>query len=331
MCAALRETEYERWRVKAVEYAIQIEKLVKIYGKGFAALDGVSLQVKQGEIVGYVGRNGSGKTTTIKILAGLIKPSSGHASVNGIDVVAKPREALRTMGALIEVPGVYDYLTPHEMLTYFAKVYRMSNDDIDRRIKETLEWVRLSEWEHKKIGTFSTGMERRLALARTVLHKPDILILDEPVLGLDPEGIRDVRELIRQFRNEGMSVFLSSHLLSEVAEICDTVIFLSKGKVISSDSIADIGRSVDQAVLQVKFLKPLSKEEIDKLRTVEPIRSLDVSDRTALLHYDGKPESSVSILRLLVSLNFEVVSYGVTSAVLEDYYLSVTDDEKGVN
>ena len=314
-----------------MEHAIQTENLGKIYGKDFAALDGVSLQVKQGEIVGYVGRNGSGKTTTIKILAGLIKPSSGHAYVNGIDVVAEPREALRTMGALIEVPGVYDYLTPHEMLTYFAKVYRMSNDDIDRRIKEVLEWVKLSEWEHKKMGIFSTGMERRLALARTVLHKPDILILDEPVLGLDPEGIRDVRELIRQFRNEGMSVFLSSHLLSEVAEICDTVIFLSKGKVVSSDSIAHIGRSVEQAVLQVKFLNPLSKEELDKLRTVEPIRSLDVSDRTALLRYDGKPESSVGILRLLVSLNLEVVSYGVTSAALEDYYLSITGDEKGVN
>jgi ABC-2 type transport system ATP-binding protein len=315
----------------AVAHAIQTEKLGKIYGKGFAALDGVSLQVRRGEIVGYVGRNGSGKTTTIKILSGLIKPSSGHASVNGIDVVAKPREAMRTMGALIEVPGIYDYLTPHEMLTYFGRVYRMSNDDIDRRIKETLEWVRLSEWEHKKIGTFSTGMERRLALARTVLHKPDLLILDEPVLGLDPEGIRDVRELIRQFRNQGMSVFLSSHLLSEIAEICDTVVFLSKGKVVSSDSMANIGRSVEQAVLQVKFLKPLSEEEIDRLRTVEPIRSLDVRDSTALLHYDGKPESSAAILRLLVSLDFEVVSCSVKSAVLEDYYMSVTGDEKGVN
>lgn len=314
-----------------MEYAIQTEGLGKIYGKSFAALDGVSLQVKRGEVVGYVGRNGSGKTTTIKILAGLMKPNSGHAFVNGVDVVAKRREALRTMGALIEVPGIYDYLTPHEMLTYFGKVYRMSNDDIDRRIKETLEWVKLSDWEHKKIGTFSTGMERRLALARTVLHRPDILILDEPVLGLDPEGIRDVRELIRQFKREGMAVFLSSHLLSEIAEICDTVIFLSRGKVVSADSIEHIGRSIEHAVLQVKFLKPLSEEEIEKLRTVEPIKSSDVTDSTALLHYDGKPESSVGILRQLVSLNFEVVSYSVTKGILEDYYLSVTGDEKGVN
>lgn len=314
-----------------MEYAIQTEKLVKKFGKGFTALDGVSLQIKRGEVVGYVGPNGAGKTTTIKILAGLLKPSSGHAYVNGIDVVARPREALRTMGALIEVPGVYDYLTPHEMLTYFGKVYRMSNDDIDRRIKETLEWVKLSAWEHNKIGTFSTGMERRLIIAKAMLHKPDILILDEPVLGLDPEGIRDVRELIRQSRNEGMSVFLSSHLLGEVAEVCDTVIFLNKGKVVLSDSLVNIGRSIKQAVLHVKFLKPLSKEEIEKLRAVELIRGADVNDDAARLRYDGKPESTAQILRRLVSLNFEVVSYNVESAGLEDYYISVMGDEKGGN
>ena len=314
-----------------MEYAIRTENLVKKYGKDFTALDGVSLQIKKGEVVGYVGPNGAGKTTTIKILTGLIKPSSGHAYVNGIDVTANPRKALRTIGALIEVPGVYDYLTPREMLTYFGRVYRMSGDEIDRRIKETLELVRLSEWEHKKIGTFSTGMQRRLIIAKAILHKPDNLILDEPVLGLDPQGIRDVRELIRQFRNEGMTVFLSSHLLREVAEVCNTVIFLNKGKVVLSDSMEGIGRSLELGVVDVKFLKSLSQEEIEKLRAIELVRSVNVNDRTARLHYDGKPESSVQILRRLVSSNFEVVSYNVESAGLEDYYVSVMSDEKGAN
>jgi ABC-2 type transport system ATP-binding protein len=314
-----------------MEYAIRTENLVKKYGKDFTALDGVSLQIKKGEVVGYVGPNGAGKTTTIKILTGLIKPSSGHAYVNGIDVTANPRKALRTIGALIEVPGVYDYLTPREMLTYFGRVYRMSGDEIDRRIKETLELVRLSEWEHKKIGTFSTGMQRRLIIAKAILHRPDNLILDEPVLGLDPQGIRDVRELIRQFRNEGMTVFLSSHLLREVAEVCNTVIFLNKGKVVSSDSMEGIGRSLELGVVDVKFLKSLSQEEIEKLRAIELVRSVDVKDATARLHYDGKPESSVQILRRLVSSNFEVVSYGMEGAGLEDYYVSVMSDEKGAN
>jgi ABC-2 type transport system ATP-binding protein len=294
-----------------MEYAIRTQDLVKKYSNGFTALDGVSLQIKKGEVVGYVGPNGAGKTTTIKILTGLLKPSSGHAYVNGIDVTANPRKALQTMGALVEVPGVYDYLTPHEMLTYFGKVYRMGSNEIDRRIKETLQLVRLSEWEHKKIGTFSTGMQRRLTIAKAILHEPDNLILDEPVLGLDPEGIRDIRELIRQFRNEGMTVFLSSHLLGEVAEVCNTVVFLNKGKVVSSDSIESIGSTMERKVVDVKFLKPLSREEIEKLKAIELVRSVDVNDNTARLRYDGQPMSSVQILRRLVSSNFDVVSYNV--------------------
>ena len=314
-----------------MEYAIRTENLAKAYGKTFKALDGVSLQIKRGEVVGYVGPNGAGKTTTIKILTGLIRPTAGHAYVNGIDVAASPRDALRTIGALIEVPGVYDYLTPHEMLAYFGRVYGMRRDLIDRRIKETLELVRLPDWEDKKAGAFSTGMLRRLAIAKAILHKPDILILDEPVLGLDPKGIMEVRELLRQFRSEGMTVFLSSHLLSEVAEICDSVIFLDKGKVVSSDSIEGIGQKMDHGVVAVRFLRPLSPQNTERLRSIDLIKSVDVKNSTARLHYDGKPESSVQILKLLVSLNLDVVSFASEGVGLEDYYVSVMSDEKGVN
>jgi ABC-2 type transport system ATP-binding protein len=314
-----------------VEYAIRTENLAKTYGKTFKALDGVFLQIKRGEVVGYVGPNGAGKTTTIKILTGLIRPTSGHAYVNGIDVAARPRDALRTIGALIEVPGVYDYLTPHEMLTYFGRVYGMRRDLIDRRIKETLELVRLPDWEHKEAGAFSTGMLRRLAIAKAILHKPDILILDEPVLGLDPKGILEVRELIRQFHSEGITVFLSSHLLSEVAEVCDSVIFLDKGKVVSSDSIEGIGQRMDHGIVAVRFLRPLSPQDTERLRSIHLVKSVDVKNGTARLHYDGKPESSVQILKLLVSLNFDVVSFASEGVGLEDYYVSVMSDEKGVN
>jgi ABC-2 type transport system ATP-binding protein len=314
-----------------VEYAIRTENLVKTYGKAFKALDGVSLQIGRGQVVGYVGPNGAGKTTTIKILTGLIRPTSGRAYVNGIDLAAKPRDALRTIGALIEVPGVYDYLTPHEILTYFGRVYGMRRDEIDRRIKETLELVRLPDWEHKKTGAFSTGMLRRLTIAKAILHKPDILILDEPVLGLDPKGIMEIREMIRQFRSDGLTVFLSSHLLSEVAEVCDSVIFLDKGKVVSSDSVEGIGRRVGHGVVDVRFLKPLSPQDTERLQAIDLIKSVDVRNGTARLQYDGKPESSVQILRLLVSLNLDVVSYAAEGVGLEDYYVSVMSDEKGVN
>lgn len=314
-----------------MEYAIQTEDLAKTYGKTFRALDGVSLRIQESEVVGYVGPNGAGKTTTIKILTGLIRPTSGRAFVNGIDVVARPRDALRSMGALIEVPGVYDYLTPHEILAHFGRVHGLRPDAIDRRIKETLELVRLPDWEHKKAGSFSTGMLRRLAIAKAVLHQPRIVILDEPVLGLDPKGIMEVREMIRHFRGQGMTVFLSSHLLSEVAEVCDSVIFLDKGRVITSDSVEGIGRRTGHATLDVRFLRPLSPEDIGRITEIDLIEGVDAKDGTARLRYNGKPETSARILKLLVSLDLDVVSYAAEGVGLEEYYVSVMSDEKGVN
>lgn len=314
-----------------MEHAIITKNLTKTYGKTFKALDGVSLQIRRGEVVGYVGPNGAGKTTTIKILTGLIRPSAGQAYVNGIDVRANPRDALRSIGALIEVPEVYDYLTPHELLTYFGRVYGMRRDVIEQRIKETLELVRLPDWEHKRTGSFSTGMLRRLAIAKAILHKPEILILDEPVLGLDPKGIIEIRGLIRQFRDEGMTVFLSSHLLSEVAEVCDTVIFLDKGKVVSADSVEGIGQRMGRGVIAARFLRPLSGADVEKMKAIDLIEGVDVKNSTARLRYDGKPESAVMILRALVSLNYDVVSYAAEGVGLEEYYVSVMGDEKGVN
>jgi len=148
---------------------------------------------------------------------------------------------------------------------------------------------------------------------------------------LDPKGIMEVREMIRQFRDEGMTVFLSSHLLSEVAEVCDSVIFLDKGKVVTSDSIEGIGRRVGHAVVDVRFLRPLSPEEIGKLKGIDLMKGVDVKNDTARLQYDGKPETSAQILKQLVSLNLDVVSYATESVGLEEYYVSVMSDEKGVN
>ena len=137
----------------STEVAIETRDLVKKFNKHFTALDKVSIEIHKGELVGYVGQNGAGKTTTIKILTNLLKPTSGEVRIDGIDVVKRPKEALRSVGSLIEVPGVYEYLTPHDMLSYFGKIYQMKK--IDERIKEVLGLMNLTDWEHKKLGTFS--------------------------------------------------------------------------------------------------------------------------------------------------------------------------------
>ncbi|HEY40903.1 MAG TPA: ABC transporter ATP-binding protein [Dehalococcoidia bacterium] len=314
-----------------MEYAIKTENLVKKYGKNFTALDNVSIEVGKGDVVGYVGPNGAGKTTTIKILSKLIRSTSGHAYIDGVDVNKAPREAFYKVGALIEVPGIYDYLTPHEMLTYFGKVYRMGNDQIDRRIKETLELVELSAWEHKKIGAFSTGMLRRLVLTKAIFHEPEIVLLDEPVLGLDPAGIVEVRELIKRFHSGGMTIFLSSHLLGEVAEVCNRVIFLNKGRVIASDSIKNIESNMKYSVINVRFLEPLSDERLEALKSVQLINGVELEDNIARIQFDGELETSSRILRQLVSLDYEIVSYSLESMDLEDYYISIMNENKGAD
>jgi ABC-2 type transport system ATP-binding protein len=311
-----------------MEYAIQTDNLVKKYGKGFTALDKVSLEVKKGEVAGYVGPNGAGKTTTIKILSNLIKPTAGHAYIGGVDVNKAPKEAFRKVGALIEVPGVYDYLTPREMLTYFGKVYRMDKGQIEHRIGETLELVGLSAWEHKKIGSFSTGMLRRLVLIKAIFHEPEIVLLDEPVLGLDPEGIIEIRKLIRQFQSGGMTVFLSSHLLGEVAEICDSVIFLNKGRVVASDSMENIANKAEYRLIDVKFLEPISPEEIKIIRAIPQVNDVELVDGTARIRFDGKPETGHQILKELISLDLKIVSYNPESMDLEDYYISIMNESE---
>ena len=313
-----------------MEYAIQTDKLVKKYGKGFTALDGISLNIKRGEVVGYLGPNGAGKTTTIKILTKLIKPTSGRAYINGIDVTRSSTDVLSKVGSLIEVPGIYEYLTPVEMLTYFAKVYRIEKKDIDRRIKKTLSLVKLSDCENKKVGSFSTGMQRRLAIAKAILHQPEILLLDEPVLGLDPRGIRDVRELIQHFQSEGLTVFLSSHLLGEVVEVCNSVIFIDKGKVVESADMKDITARLETKAIRVEFSKPLSEEEVARIQSVKSVTNVELSDNTLLISFEGGLSSSYQILRDLAGMNLEIVSYNPERIGFEDYYLSLVGNERGV-
>jgi ABC-2 type transport system ATP-binding protein len=308
--------------------AIRIENLVKVYNHKVTALKGISLAIEKGDVVGYLGPNGAGKTTTIKILTNLIKPTSGSAYINGINVNRRPKDALRYVGALIEVPGVYDYLTPHEMLAYFGRVYRMDKKQMDQRIDEALDLVNLSEHSRDRIGSFSTGMNRRLVIAKALLHKPEVLILDEPVLGLDPRGMKDIRELIRRFHHEGMTVFLSSHLLGEVAETCNNIILLDKGKVVASDSIAHIRDGTRRKTIDVQLLSPPSAEDLERMRKIELIDGVEATDGAVQIRFDGKPATSAQILPRLVSLGLPIVSYNVEETDLEDFYVSVLGDER---
>lgn len=229
---------------------IVIENLTRYYSK-FLALDKLNLIVPEKENIGLLGPNGAGKSTTLKILCGLIRPSSGLAYIDGINIAEKPEQALSRIGAIIETPEFYTYLTPVETLSYLGRLRGMNGQDLKKRIDEVISLVKLEKWAKVKIEKFSRGMKQRLGLAQTLLHDPPILILDEPSLGLDPRGVVEFREIIKGVGKE-KTVFFASHQLTEVALICNKVAIINNGKLLAYDSVAELVKkyqSLEQAYL----------------------------------------------------------------------------------
>ena len=234
------------------EPIINIDNLTKYYNK-FLALDNLCLKVVENENVGLLGPNGAGKSTTLKILCGLLRSSSGTAYIDGINIAQKPEQALLRIGAIIETPEFYPFLTPEETLSYLGKLRGMSGNGLNQSIKEVIHLVGLDDWLTVKIEKFSRGMKQRLALAQTLLHDPPVLILDEPALGLDPRGVVEFREIIDKVGKE-KTVFFASHQLTEVAQICNQVAIIDHGRLLAYDSIAELEKkhqSLERAYLEL--------------------------------------------------------------------------------
>ena len=232
--------------------SILIEGLTRYYN-GFLALDNLSLRVKWNEDVALLGPNGAGKTTTLKILCGLLRPSKGKAYLAGINVMEERERAISQVGAILETPEFYPFLTPNETLRYLGRLRGMSGRKLDDRIKEVLKLVRIEDWVNVKIEKFSRGMKQRLALAQALLHDPPILILDEPSLGLDPRGMVEIRNILKEARKK-KTVFFASHLLTEVEQICKKVAIIDRGKLRAYDDIAHLKkkyRSFERAYLKL--------------------------------------------------------------------------------
>jgi len=231
---------------------IVIENLSKYYNK-FLALDKLSLRVAENDNVGLLGPNGAGKSTTLKIMCGLIRASSGAVYVDGINVSEKPEQALSRIGAIVETPEFYTFLTPEETLSYLGRLRGMRGDSLKRRIKEVIDLVRLEEWIAVKIEKFSRGMKQRLALAQALLHDPPVLVLDEPALGLDPRGVVEFREIVEEVGRD-KTVFFASHQLTEVAQICNEVAIIDHGHLLAYDNIAELEKkyqSLEHAYLEL--------------------------------------------------------------------------------
>jgi ABC-2 type transport system ATP-binding protein len=215
--------------------ALEARHLAKRFGQREAVVD-ASFTVRPGEVFGFLGPNGAGKTTTIRMIVGLVRPSAGRILVDGRDLAKHREAALRRMGCIVESPDFYEYLTGRENLRHFA---RMIDREAQARIEPLAELLRVRERLDDRVATYSLGMRQRLGIAQALLGDPAVLVLDEPANGLDPAGIRELRNLLRQLADErGIAVFVSSHLLGEVEKVCDRIAIVHRGRVLAEGSVA---------------------------------------------------------------------------------------------
>ncbi|MGB9798736.1 MAG: ABC transporter ATP-binding protein [Thermanaerothrix sp.] len=222
---------------------IVTKDLTKKYGD-FVAVDHLNLTVRKGEVFGLLGPNGAGKTTTILMILGLTEPTSGSIRVLGYDPTRQPLTVKAHVGYLPDQVGFYDELTAYENLIYIAKLNGLSREEANRRIEEALRKVNLSEMRDKPVATFSRGMRQRLGVAEILIKQPQIIIMDEPTQGLDPEGAREFLDIIRNLRSEGITILLSSHLLHQVQAVCDRVGLFHRGKMMLVGTVDELGRKV---------------------------------------------------------------------------------------
>jgi ABC-2 type transport system ATP-binding protein len=225
---------------------IAIHDLVKTYGK-FTAVDGVSLDVKAGEIHGFLGPNGAGKTTTLRMIAGLLKPTSGRIEVNGHDVENEPEAAKASLGFIPDRPYIYEKLTGGEFLRFHGGLFGLDGTGIGPRVKEMLELFELGRWENELVESFSHGMKQRLVMSAAFLHRPQAVVVDEPMVGLDPRGARLIKDVFRRMASRGAGIFMSTHTLEVAQEMCDRISIILKGKIIAHGTVAEIRAMGDGA------------------------------------------------------------------------------------
>lgn len=217
---------------------ITAKNLTKSYG-GRMAVDHIDLSVETGEFYGFLGPNGAGKTTTIRMLTGILQPDEGAVSVGGHASGDKQKIA-ELIGVVPEGRGFYDWMTAYEYLDFFAELYGLAGAEKEKRIAGLLEKVGLTKRKNSRVGTYSRGMKQRLALARALINSPRILFLDEPTLGLDPQGQEDIQRLLKDLNKEGITIFLSSHLLNEVSNLCSRIVILHGGRIVANGTLAEL-------------------------------------------------------------------------------------------
>ena len=303
---------------------LRIENLTKAY-PSLKAVDSLNLEVGSGDIMGFIGPNGAGKTTTIRIVSTLLQPTSGRVFVDDMDIAEHPDEVRAVMGYMPDFFGLYEDVRVWEYLDFFAAAYKLPKEKRLPTIKDVLELTDLSGKYESMVSELSRGMQQRLCLAKTILHNPKLLLLDEPASGLDPRARIEIRELLKELRRMGKTILISSHILPELADFCNTIAVIEQGKLVVSGDVEEIMRRCRGGLVLKIRLVDRATEAIELLNKTELINSVTTDEEGFILAtYLGEEGTQHQVLRSLVLNDFKVIGFEEARVDLQDVFMQVT-------
>ena len=309
---------------------VEIEELTKRYGR-FLALDHVNFHINKGDIFGFVGPNGAGKTTTMRIMCGLIKATSGNVVIDGVNVLKRPAEVKRLIGYVPDFFGVYDNLKVMEYMAFYGSMYGMRKADVVDASERLLELVNLQDKHEAFVDSLSRGMKQRLCVARSLIHDPELLILDEPGSGLDPRSRVEMWNLLKRLSAMGKTIMISSHILPELSEMCDSIGVLDHGRMVASgnvDEILDHSDAVSPVRIKGYMLGMSAETSMDRISVIIKERfdvdRIIVRDDEIFVYYTGSRERDSELLRSLVDNGVHIHQFYRDRGDLESLYLEIT-------
>jgi ABC-2 type transport system ATP-binding protein len=306
-----------------------VQNLTKAFGD-FLAVDDITFDIKKGEIFGLLGPNGAGKSTTIRLLSTLTRPTKGVATIGGFDIVKQDNEVRKLIGIVSEKMIMYNRLTARENLWFFGNLFGMPRKELNSRIEELLELVQLTKWAKAQVGTFSTGMKQKMNIIRALLNMPQVLFLDEPTLGLDPQSTVEIREFIRKLNREhNTTILITTHMMTEADLLCDRIGIIDHGKIVALDTSTNLKNSIAGAnttvlTLEITNLTPDLLATVRALECVETVSQQNSSHLKIHAHGDGAFDSIIDTIR---ANKGNIVSIQNIQPTLEDVFLHITGRE----
>lgn len=303
---------------------LRIQRLCKKYGS-FQALDGLDLEVKQGQLYGFVGSNGAGKTTTMKIISGLLKADYGEVWIGGVDALKNTKYLKNSIGYMPDFFGVYDNLKAIEYMEFYASVYHISGKEARKLCLELMDLVNLSDKADSYVDGLSRGMKQRLCLARSLVHNPSLLLLDEPASGLDPKARYDMKEILRNLSDMGKTILISSHILTELTQMCTHIGIIQTGRMLRSGSVDQVMTELDGSrQLEITLVQP-DERALFLLKEHPSAGNIEVKENKISLDFTADPVEEQKLLKLLVEGDIPVRGFKRLEGSLESVFLELID------